>query len=57
VINGDNAVPIMMVMMIMSARTDIMGPFVVTGALRSLGWLSTAAMAACVIAMAATTLI
>jgi NRAMP (natural resistance-associated macrophage protein)-like metal ion transporter len=54
VINGVIAVPIMIVMMLMSARYTIMGPFIVTGALRFLGWLSAAAMAACVIAMAVT---
>lgn len=52
VINGVIAVPIMVVMMIMSAQHAVMGRFVVTGALRFLGWLSTAAMAACVAAMA-----
>src|SRR5262245_12911126 len=51
VINGVLAVPVMIVMMLMSARRAIMGKFVVTGGLRLLGWLSTAAMAASVIGM------
>jgi NRAMP (natural resistance-associated macrophage protein)-like metal ion transporter len=54
VINGVIAVPIMVVMMLLSAKGDMMGDFVVTGPLRFLGWLSTVAMAACVAAMAVT---
>jgi Mn2+/Fe2+ NRAMP family transporter len=54
VINGVIAVPIMVVMMVLSAKRDMMGDFVITGPLRFLGWLSTAAMAACVVAMAVT---
>jgi NRAMP (natural resistance-associated macrophage protein)-like metal ion transporter len=46
VINGMCAVPVMVVMMLMSARKDIMGEFPVRGWLRALGWLSTLAMAA-----------
>ncbi|TGT63700.1 divalent metal cation transporter [Mesorhizobium sp. M00.F.Ca.ET.170.01.1.1] len=44
VINGVCAVPVMIVMMLMTQRRDIMGDFPVKGWLRSLGWLSTAAM-------------
>ena len=54
VINGVIAVPIMAVMMLMAARADIMGPFVVKRRLKVLGWLATAAMAAAVVAMFAT---
>ena len=54
VINGVISVPIMVVMMLMAARTDIMGRLVVRPRLRRLGWLSTAVMAAAVIAMFAT---
>ncbi len=54
VINGVLAVPLMAVMMHMSAKHAIMGRFVVAGPLRFLGWLSTAAMASCVLAMAVT---
>ena len=48
VINGVVAVPVMSVMMLMTAKRKIMGKFVVVGWLRWLGWVSTAAMAACV---------
>jgi Mn2+/Fe2+ NRAMP family transporter len=41
----------MSVMMIMAARTDVMGSFVVTRRLKWLGWLATLAMAAAVVAM------
>jgi NRAMP (natural resistance-associated macrophage protein)-like metal ion transporter len=51
VINGVVAVPVMSVMMVMTAQRKIMGKFIVVGWLRSLGWLSTAAMAACVAGM------
>jgi len=51
VINGVISVPIMVVMMLMAARTDVMGRLVVTSRLRRLGWLSTAVMAAAVVAM------
>jgi len=52
VINGVVAVPVMIVMILMSARRKIMGRFVITGPLAWLGWLTTAAMAACVAGMA-----
>jgi Mn2+/Fe2+ NRAMP family transporter len=51
VINGVVAVPVMTVMMLMTRENRIMGKFVITGWLRWLGWVSTAAMAACVLAM------
>jgi Mn2+/Fe2+ NRAMP family transporter len=54
VINGVVAVPVMVILMLMTADRRIMGEFTVKGWLRTLGWLSTAAMAACVVAMAAT---
>ncbi len=44
VINGVVAVPLMAIMMRIVARADIMGPFVVRGPLRFLGWLATAVM-------------
>ena len=47
VINGVVAVPIMIVMMLMTAKSDLMGKLVIKGWLRRLGWLSTAIMAAC----------
>jgi NRAMP (natural resistance-associated macrophage protein)-like metal ion transporter len=51
VINGVIAVPIMVVMMLMAARREIMGKFVITKGLKGLGWLATAMMAAAVVAM------
>ncbi|MEO7560058.1 MAG: divalent metal cation transporter [Nitrosospira sp.] len=57
VINGVIAVPIMAVMMLMAARADVMGQFVVTPRLRMLGWLATAVMALAVLAMGITSLL
>jgi NRAMP (natural resistance-associated macrophage protein)-like metal ion transporter len=54
VLNGVIAVPVMIVMMLMATRHDIMGPFVVRGWLRMLGWLATAAMLVIGIAMLVT---
>src|SRR3954471_6970935 len=51
VINGVVAVPVMTVMMLMTAQPRIMGKFTISGWLRALGWASTLAMAACVIGM------
>jgi Mn2+/Fe2+ NRAMP family transporter len=48
VINGVVAVPVMAVMMVMTAQRKVMGKFTIDGWLRWLGWASTAAMAACV---------
>lgn len=54
VINGIVSVPVMIIMMIMTAQPRVMGKFVISGWLRWLGWASTGAMAACVVGMAAT---
>jgi NRAMP (natural resistance-associated macrophage protein)-like metal ion transporter len=54
VINGVVAVPVMTVMMLMTARPQVMGKFTINGGLRWLGWATTAAMAGCVAAMALT---
>ena len=51
VINGVVAVPVMTVMMLMTAKAKVMGKFVITGWLRWLGWVSTLAMGACVVGM------
>ena len=50
VINGITAVPVMVVMMLLSARADIMGSFAIKGVLRFFGWLATAVMAVVVCA-------
>jgi NRAMP (natural resistance-associated macrophage protein)-like metal ion transporter len=54
VINGIVAVPVMAIMMMIVARRDIMGDFVVHGALRVLGWLATLFMAVVAILTVAT---
>jgi len=51
VINGVLAVPVMILLMFLARRRDVMSKFVVTGPLYWLGWLSTAVMAVCVVAM------
>jgi NRAMP (natural resistance-associated macrophage protein)-like metal ion transporter len=45
VINGVVAVPVMVMMMLITSNRKIMGKFVVTGILRQIGWLATAVMA------------
>jgi Mn2+/Fe2+ NRAMP family transporter len=51
VINGIVAVPVMLMLMLITARKDIMGRFVVTGWLRGVGCVATGLMALAVIAM------
>ncbi|HEY4999107.1 MAG TPA: divalent metal cation transporter, partial [Usitatibacter sp.] len=51
VVNGVIAVPIMVVMMLLSAKPEVMGRFTARPQLRALGWISTAIMGAAVIAM------
>jgi Mn2+/Fe2+ NRAMP family transporter len=45
------AVPIMVLMMIMTARSRVMGDFTIGYGLKTLGWAATVAMVACVIGM------
>lgn len=52
VINGVLAVPVMVLLMLMARHRGVMGRFVIGGPLYWLGWLSTAAMAVSVVAMA-----
>jgi Mn2+/Fe2+ NRAMP family transporter len=54
VLNGIIAVPVMATMMLMAARTDIMGRFAIGGGLRWLGWIATGVMAVAVMAMLVT---
>jgi DNA ligase D-like protein (predicted 3'-phosphoesterase) len=54
VINGVVAVPVMVLMMLLTANTKVMGQFRVTGVLRFTGWLATAVMAAAVVGMLVT---
>ena len=51
VLNGIIAVPIMAVMMLLAGKQELMGHHAIRGGLKWLGWLSTAAMAAAVIAL------
>jgi NRAMP (natural resistance-associated macrophage protein)-like metal ion transporter len=53
VINGVLAAPVMVLLMLMARHRNVMGQFVISGPLLWLGWLSTAAMAVSVVAMAA----
>jgi len=46
VTNGVVAVPVMVMMMIMTSNEDVMGKFMVRGPLRIIGWIATLAMAA-----------
>jgi NRAMP (natural resistance-associated macrophage protein)-like metal ion transporter len=54
VINGVIAVPIMVIVMLLSGRADVMGNFIVKGPLRLLGWTATAVMGVAVVLMIAT---
>jgi len=54
VINGVAAVPIMVMIMLMACRKDVMGAFTLARALKILGWLATAVMAAAAVGMFAT---
>jgi NRAMP (natural resistance-associated macrophage protein)-like metal ion transporter len=56
VVNGVISVPIMVVMMQMAARTEVMGEFIITRRLHTLGWAATAIMAAAVLTMFGTIL-
>uniref|UniRef100_A0A9E7ZXD6 Divalent metal cation transporter n=1 Tax=Bosea sp. NBC_00436 TaxID=2969620 RepID=A0A9E7ZXD6_9HYPH len=51
IINGVVAVPIMVILMLLAADPKIMKQFVIGRALKVLGWIATAAMAAAVIGM------
>jgi Mn2+/Fe2+ NRAMP family transporter len=55
-VNGVIAVPIMAIMMKMAARPDIMGKFVIEGALQRLGWIATGIMALAAVAMIASSI-
>jgi NRAMP (natural resistance-associated macrophage protein)-like metal ion transporter len=53
VINGVIAVPILAAIMLLASRHSTMGPFAISGRLKTMGWITTIAMAACVVAMVA----
>ncbi|MBG9387043.1 NRAMP family divalent metal transporter [Caenimonas aquaedulcis] len=54
VINGVISIPIMGVMLLMAANARVMGPFVISGRLRTTGWATAVLMAVAVVAMFAT---
>jgi Mn2+/Fe2+ NRAMP family transporter len=54
VLNGVVAVPLIVVMMIMTMRPQVMGDFILPRPLWVMGWLSTAVMAVTVVIMFAT---
>jgi Mn2+/Fe2+ NRAMP family transporter len=54
VVNGVVAVPIMVMMVLMAARRDVMGDFVLGRVLKAMGWLATAVMALAAAGMFAT---
>jgi NRAMP (natural resistance-associated macrophage protein)-like metal ion transporter len=54
VVNGFVAVPVMAIMMLMTAQRRVMGKFTITGWLRWLGWAATMVMAICAIGLVAT---
>ncbi len=55
VVNGVLAAPVMVILMVLVRRPKVMGKLVVTGPLHWLGWISTVAMALCIVGMIATT--
>jgi Mn2+/Fe2+ NRAMP family transporter len=57
VINGVVAVPVMIIMMHMTANPKVMGQFTINGGLRSAGWLATAVMVAAALAMGVTSML
>jgi Mn2+/Fe2+ NRAMP family transporter len=57
VINGLVAVPVMVMMMLITSNPNIMRKFVITGVRRMIGWIATAVMAAAAIGMGVTSLI
>jgi Mn2+/Fe2+ NRAMP family transporter len=56
VINGVLAAPVMAALMVLVRKKEVMGDLVVRGWLYWLGWLSTVAMALCIVGMIATVL-
>ncbi len=54
VVNGVTAVPLMIVMMLMSSHKQVMGKFTIGWPLKIFGWLATAAMGAAAVVMFAT---
>ncbi|MBW8779762.1 MAG: divalent metal cation transporter, partial [Burkholderiales bacterium] len=54
VINGVIAVPMLAAVMLVAAKHKAMGKFAISGMLRTMGWITTAVMATCVVGMVVT---
>ena len=54
VINGVIAVPMLAAVMLVAAKQKAMGTFAISGLLRTMGWITTAVMAVCVVGMVVT---
>jgi len=54
VINGVIAVPMLAAVMLVAAKHKAMGTFAISGLLRTMGWITTAVMAICVVGMMVT---
>jgi Mn2+/Fe2+ NRAMP family transporter len=54
VINGVIAVPVMAVIMLMAAKSDVMGQFAIKRPIKVMGWTATAVMALAVLGMVVT---
>ena len=57
IINGIVAVPIMAVLVFLSSRSDVMGDYVASTRLKTMGWIATGSMAAVVLGMFVTSVI
>jgi len=54
VINGVIAVPMLAAVMLVASKHKAMGDFAISGTLRTMGWITTAVMATCVVGMVVT---
>ena len=55
VVNGLVAAPVMIIMMLLSRDTRVMGRFGISGTLRAVGWIATLVMAAAAVVLVLTT--
>ena len=57
VINGVVAVPVMVLLMVLSSRGTVMGEFRLSPTLKAVGWVATGVMALAAIALAVTSIV
>lgn len=57
VINGVMALPVMVMVMLLTSNREVMGKFAVRGPLKAVGWVATAVMAAAAIGLIVTSLL